>query len=97
MVQALTAALSFEDFIATYPERGDRYELIEGQVIPLRPRGQPELIADFLSLQFGLQIQQRQQDWAILLWRWEDRVESMVFPGLELTAKWIFGTGRSEM
>jgi len=65
MVQASTTALSFEDFIATYPERGDRYELIEGEVIPVRPRGQHELIAGFLALQFGLQIQQQQQDWVI--------------------------------
>ncbi|WP_072620908.1 Uma2 family endonuclease [Spirulina major] len=65
MVQASTLALSFEDFIATYPERGDRYELIEGEVISVRPRGQHELIAGFLALQFGLQIQQQQQDWVI--------------------------------
>jgi Uma2 family endonuclease len=65
MVQACTTARSFDDFIATYPERGDRYELIEGEVIPVRPRGQYELIAGFLSLQFGVQIQQRQLDWVI--------------------------------
>ncbi|MDB9495821.1 Uma2 family endonuclease [Spirulina major CS-329] len=65
MVQAFTTARSFDDFIATYPERGDRYELIEGEVIPVRPRGQHKLIAGFLSLQFGVQIQQRQLDWVI--------------------------------
>ncbi|MGB0563306.1 MAG: Uma2 family endonuclease [Spirulinaceae cyanobacterium] len=65
MVQAVTQTLTFDEFIATYPERGDRYELIEGEVVPVRPRGQHELIAGFLSLQFGLQIQQQQRDWVI--------------------------------
>lgn len=63
--QTTPQALTFEDFITTYPERGDRYELIEGEVISVRPSGQHELIAGFLTLQFGLQVMQRQLDWAI--------------------------------
>ena len=56
MVQALPKPVTFEEFIADYPNNGGRYELVEGEVVEVRPRGKHELIAGFLSAQIILEI-----------------------------------------
>jgi hypothetical protein len=33
MVQVARPALSFDEFIAQYPDNGGRYELVEGEVV----------------------------------------------------------------
>ena len=56
MVQALPKPVTFEEFIADYPNNGGRYELVEGEVVEVRPTGKHELIAGFLSAQIILEI-----------------------------------------
>ncbi|MGI0485446.1 Uma2 family endonuclease [Pantanalinema rosaneae CENA516] len=51
MVQAQTKPLTFEEFLEQYPENGGCYELVEGEVIEVRPIGKHELISGFLSYQ----------------------------------------------
>jgi Uma2 family endonuclease len=48
VTQALSKPLTFEEFLSWYPEDGRRYELIEGEIVEMRPVGQHELIASFL-------------------------------------------------
>ena len=50
MAQALPKLLTFEEFLAWYPEDGRRYELIEGEIVEMRPVGQHELIATDFSV-----------------------------------------------
>ena len=56
MAQALPKLLTFEEFLAWYPEDGIRYELIEGEIVEMRPVGQHELIASFIDAELTLEI-----------------------------------------
>ena len=47
MIQAIPKTLTFDEFIAWYPEDG-RYELIDGQVVEMQPTGKHEEITEFL-------------------------------------------------
>ncbi|MBD2110420.1 MULTISPECIES: Uma2 family endonuclease [Cyanophyceae] len=58
MVQATAQPLSFEDFIDQYPCDGGRYELIEGEVVEVRPTGAHEDIGGFIALKLGVLIDQ---------------------------------------
>jgi len=60
MVQALPKPLTFEEFLAWYPEDGRRYELIEGEIVEMRPVGQHEWIASFMDAELTLEIRRRQ-------------------------------------
>ncbi|MEM9003298.1 MAG: hypothetical protein AAGE59_07200 [Cyanobacteria bacterium P01_F01_bin.86] len=42
MVRAADKALSFEEFLEQYPDHGGCYELIEGEIIEVRPTGTHE-------------------------------------------------------
>jgi Uma2 family endonuclease len=48
MIQAVPKHLTFDDFIAWYPEDG-RYELVDGQVVEMQPTGKHEEVAEFIS------------------------------------------------
>ena len=50
MARVLPTLLTFEEFLAWYPEDGRRYELIEGEIVEMRPVGQHELIATDFSV-----------------------------------------------
>jgi Uma2 family endonuclease len=56
MVQAAEQPLSFEEFLAQYPENAGRYELIEGEVVEVRPTGPHENIGGFIALKLGVLI-----------------------------------------
>ena len=56
MVQTQPKPITFADFMADYPRDGGRYELIEGEVIDVRPRGKHELMGGFLTAQLILEI-----------------------------------------
>jgi Uma2 family endonuclease len=56
MVQAAEQPLSFEEFLAQYPENAGRYELIEGEVVEGRPTGPHENIGGFIALKLGVLI-----------------------------------------
>ncbi|MBD2233446.1 Uma2 family endonuclease [Phormidium tenue] len=58
MVQATAQPLSFEDFLNQYPSDGGRYELIEGEVVEVRPTGAHEDIGGFIALKLGVLIDQ---------------------------------------
>ncbi|HZG38315.1 MAG TPA: Uma2 family endonuclease [Nodosilinea sp.] len=58
MVQAPNQPLSFEAFIDQYPDDGGRYELIEGEVVEVRPTGTHEDIGGFIALKLGVLIDQ---------------------------------------
>ncbi len=60
MTQALSKPLTFEEFLEWYPDDGSRYELIEGEIVAMRPVGQHELIASFIDAELTLEIRRRQ-------------------------------------
>lgn len=54
MIQAIPKTLTFDEFIAWYPEDG-RYELIDGQIVEMQPTGKHEEVTEFLSRQLILE------------------------------------------
>ncbi len=54
MVHAAGKALSFEEFLEQYPDNGGRYELIEGEVVEVRPTGTHEDIGGFIAVKLGV-------------------------------------------
>ncbi len=57
MIEAQSKTVSFDEFVAWYPENSEhRYELHQGTIIEMpKPRGKHSEIAGFLNLEFGLQ------------------------------------------
>lgn len=45
MIQAIWQMTRFEAFLSGYPDDGGRYELINGEVVEVRPRGDHEDVA----------------------------------------------------
>jgi Uma2 family endonuclease len=60
MARVLPKPLTFEEFLQWYPEDGGRYELIEGEMVEMRPVGQHELIASFIDAELTLEIRRQQ-------------------------------------
>ena len=60
MAKALPKLLTFEEFLEWCPEDGRRYELIEGEIVEMRPVGQRELIASFIDAELTLEIRRLQ-------------------------------------
>jgi len=62
MTQSQHKPITFDDFIAWYPENSEhRYELHNGVIIEIpKPRGKHSEIAGFLSLELGLQCRSSQ-------------------------------------
>lgn len=56
MTQAAHQRLTFEAFLQAYPDNGGRYELIEGEVVEVRPIGRHEEIAGFISSKLSFEI-----------------------------------------
>lgn len=56
MVQTVSQRLSFEEFIAWYPENSEqRYELHEGVIVEMpKPKGKHSEIAGFLNIELGI-------------------------------------------
>ncbi|MGE3536084.1 MAG: Uma2 family endonuclease [Candidatus Tectimicrobiota bacterium] len=55
-MQALPQDITFETFLEWYPADGGHYELIEGEIVAMRPVGQHEMIASFIDAEFALEI-----------------------------------------
>jgi Uma2 family endonuclease len=55
MVQASPELLTFEEFLDWYPETG-RYELHDGLVVLMQPRGDHEEVAGFMIAQLNLEL-----------------------------------------
>jgi Uma2 family endonuclease len=56
MVQAQTQPLTFEEFLASYPEDGGVYELINGEVIAVNPTGRHEEVVAFIVAELNFEI-----------------------------------------
>ena len=56
MVQAAPSRLTFDDFLALYPEDGDRYELRNGAIYPMRPIGPHEEVIGFTRRKLGIRL-----------------------------------------
>jgi Uma2 family endonuclease len=57
VIQAIPNLLTFEEFSAQYPEHGGRYELVDGEIIEMRPIGRHEKIAGLISRKFDVEIE----------------------------------------
>lgn len=55
MIQSIPKTLTFDEFIAWYPEDG-RYELIDGQIVEMQPTGKHEEVTEFISRQLILEV-----------------------------------------
>lgn len=51
----VTHALDVDEFVAWYPDDGGRYELIDGEILAMRPVGQHEIIASFIDAELTLE------------------------------------------
>ena len=56
MVQALPQTLSFEDFLAWYPDGQGRYELLDGLVFEMTPTGDHEEVGAFIARKLNVEI-----------------------------------------
>ncbi|MEB3883066.1 Uma2 family endonuclease [Lyngbya sp. CCY1209] len=57
MTQALTQITTFDDFVAQYPNTGERYELHDGTVLKMpKPRGEHSTVTGFLMEELILTI-----------------------------------------
>ncbi|NJN22707.1 MAG: Uma2 family endonuclease [Leptolyngbya sp. RL_3_1] len=66
MVQVQTTSpMSFDDFLAWYPEDGRRYELIEGSVVEMLPTGPHEDVAGFLAAELNFEIRRQNLPYSI--------------------------------
>jgi Uma2 family endonuclease len=59
MIQATSKPLTFEEFLEQYPEDGKSYELIDGNIVEMRPVGQHEKIAGFITIELGSEIRRQ--------------------------------------
>ncbi len=56
-VSPVSPPLTFAEFLQWYPEDGKRYELIDGEIVEVRPAGKHEEIAGFLVKLFDREIE----------------------------------------
>jgi Uma2 family endonuclease len=63
MVQAISRLLTFEDFLEQYPEDGRRYELIDGEMIEVRPVGDHEEIIGLVTRKLDREIDRLNLPW----------------------------------
>jgi len=56
MIQAAPPRFNFEEFLAAYPNDGGRYELIEGEIVEVRPIGRHEEISGFISSRLSYEV-----------------------------------------
>lgn len=54
-----TAPISFEEFVAWYPDHGRRYELIEGSIVEVLPTGPHEDIAGLIGAELNFEIRRQ--------------------------------------
>jgi Uma2 family endonuclease len=63
MIPVLRRSMTFEEFLEGYPEDGQRYELIDGEVIEVRPTGDHEEIISVLTRRLDREIERLGLDW----------------------------------
>jgi Uma2 family endonuclease len=65
MIQAIRQATTFEAFLSGYPDDGGRYELINGEVMELRPRGDHEDVASQVIRAVDREIERLKLNWFV--------------------------------
>ncbi|MGD2182533.1 Uma2 family endonuclease [Lusitaniella coriacea] len=67
MIQALSKSVTFDEFIAWYPEQSERtYELHNGVIVEMpKPTGDHSEVAGFLVAEFNFAIRQEKKYWLI--------------------------------
>ncbi|MCP2729988.1 Uma2 family endonuclease [Limnofasciculus baicalensis] len=56
MIQAVVKTITFEEFLAWYPDGKGRYELYEGIIIEMNPTGEHEEVAAFMNRKLNVEI-----------------------------------------
>jgi Uma2 family endonuclease len=65
MVQSVPRLMTFAEFLDWYPEDGKRYELMGGEVVEVRPRGEHEEIIRVLTRKLDREIERLNLPWFI--------------------------------
>jgi Uma2 family endonuclease len=65
MIQALHRSMTFAEFLDWYPEDGRRYELIDGEVVEMRPRGDHEEVISILTRKLDREVERLDLPWFI--------------------------------
>ncbi|MEM9276643.1 MAG: Uma2 family endonuclease [Cyanobacteria bacterium P01_F01_bin.143] len=65
MIASQNKPLSFEEFLAWYPEDEKRYELIEGAIVEMLPTGPHEDVSGFLIAEFNWEIRRQRLSYSI--------------------------------
>jgi Uma2 family endonuclease len=65
MIQSLQQPMTFEEFLDWYPEDGHCYELMDGEVVTVRPRGEHEEVTSLLTRKLDREIERLDLDWFI--------------------------------
>lgn len=65
MMQVLQRSMTFEEFLDWYPEDGNCYELIDGEVISVRPRGEHEEVISVLTRKLDREVERLGLPWFI--------------------------------
>lgn len=60
MIQAYTQPLTFETYLELYPDDGGIYELINGEIIDVNPRGDHEEVIAFIVAELNFAIRRQQ-------------------------------------
>lgn len=64
-MQVLQRSMTFEEFLDWYPEDGNCYELIDREVISVRPRGEHEEVINVLTRKLDREMERRNHPWFI--------------------------------
>jgi Uma2 family endonuclease len=65
MIQSLQRSMTFEEFLDWYPEDGNCYELMDGEVISVRPRGDHEEVISVLTRKLDRELERLDLPWFI--------------------------------
>lgn len=65
MIQVLQRSMTFEEFLDWYPDDGNCYELMDGEVVPMRPRGEHEGIISVLTRRLAREVERLDLSWFI--------------------------------
>ena len=60
MIQAMTKPVTFDEFVAWYPDGKGRYELHNGVIVEMLPTGDHEEVTGFLGLSLYLEINRKE-------------------------------------
>ncbi len=63
MIQALQRPMTFEEFLDWYPEDGNCYELMDGEVVSVRPRGDHEEVIGMLTRKLDREMERLDLPW----------------------------------